>query len=208
MTGRGVHCGAFRGRGAMIGIAQRPSIDGNTKLRLDLDRHLQGRAATARRQLMCVGLADPDALEIGRFDRASVCHGRNSMRSTYQHASLKVCAQRNDFLRAERQTVPMPGTNHLRAWRKFRHLTLEEVADAIGTTKAVVSQLETGRTTLSQKWLDRIAPVLNTSAGYLLDHDPNDMPTAILDVWAAIPDENRAQALAVLETFKKTGTGG
>lgn len=102
----------------------------------------------------------------------------------------------------------MAGTNQLRAWRKFRHLTLEEVADAIGTTKAVISQLETGRTTLSQKWLDKIAPVLNTSPGYLLDHDPNDMPTAILDVWAAIPDENRAQALAVLETFKKTGTQG
>jgi len=96
----------------------------------------------------------------------------------------------------------------LRAWRKFRHMTLEEVADAVDTTKAVIQQLETGKITLSQKWLDRIAPVLNTTPGYLLDHDPNDLPTAVLDTWASIPEENRAQALAVLETFKRTGTGG
>lgn len=98
--------------------------------------------------------------------------------------------------------------NHVRAWRLFRHMTQEELADAVGSSTATIGHIETGERRLSDKWAHPIAKVLNTSPGYLLDHDPNNLPTAILDVWAAIPDENRAQALAVLETFRKTGTEG
>ena len=98
--------------------------------------------------------------------------------------------------------------NHVRAWRQFRHLTQEELADAVGCSTATIGHIETGERRLSDKWAHPIAKALSTSPGYLIDHDPNDLPTAVLDVWAAIPDENRAQALAVLETFKRTGTDG
>lgn len=98
--------------------------------------------------------------------------------------------------------------NHLRAWREFRHMTQEELADACETTGSVISLLESGSRKLSPKWLRKLAPVLDTTPGYLLDHDPNNLPTGVLDVWASIPDENKAQALAVLETFKRTGTEG
>lgn len=99
-------------------------------------------------------------------------------------------------------------TNYLRAWRKFRHMTLDEVADAIGSTKATVQQLEVGRMSLSHKWLLKIAPVLGTTPGMLLDHDPNDLPTSVLETWAAIAAEDQPQALKVLESFKRTGTEG
>lgn len=98
--------------------------------------------------------------------------------------------------------------NYLRAWRKFRHMTLDEVADAIGSTKATVQQLEVGRMSLSHKWLLKIAPVLGTTPGMLLDHDPNDLPTSVLETWAAIAAEDQPQALKVLESFKRTGTEG
>jgi len=98
--------------------------------------------------------------------------------------------------------------NHLRAWREFRHLTQDDLAAEVGTAGNVIGLLESGERGLSQKWLNKLAPALGTTPGFLLDHDPNDLPTAVLDVWAAIPDENRAQALAVLETFKRTGTNG
>lgn len=101
----------------------------------------------------------------------------------------------------------MDGQNHLRAWRKFRHMTLEEVADAIGTTKAVIQQLETGKMTVSHKWLLKLAPVLGTTPGFLLDHDPNDMDTAFLEAALSVPAERRIQALEILKTFK-TGTDG
>ncbi|WP_341020942.1 helix-turn-helix transcriptional regulator [Brevundimonas diminuta] len=100
----------------------------------------------------------------------------------------------------------LPEENHLRAWREFRHMTQDELAAAVETNASVISLLESGARKLSPKWLRRLAPVLNTSPGYLLDHDPNDLPTAILDVWADIPDEQREQALKVLQSFRRTGT--
>lgn len=108
--------------------------------------------------------------------------------------------------------MPRPSTkkaaNHLRAWREFRHLTQEELGDLVGTAGNVIGLLESGERGLSQKWLNKLAPALGTTPGFLLDHDPNDLPTGILETWAAIPEENRPQALAVLETFKRTGTEG
>lgn len=98
--------------------------------------------------------------------------------------------------------------NHLRAWREFRYLTQDELAEAIGSSRATVGHLESGARRLSDKWLIPLAKALNTSPGYILDHDPNDLPTAVLDVWADIPTEQREQALKVLQSFRRTGTDG
>jgi transcriptional regulator with XRE-family HTH domain len=98
--------------------------------------------------------------------------------------------------------------NHLKAWREFRRLTQEELGSLIGTTGSVISLLESGSRKLSPKWLRKLAPALNTSPGYLLDHDPDDLPTAILDVWAAIPEIDRPRALQVLQAFRRIGTTG
>lgn len=87
-------------------------------------------------------------------------------------------------------------------------MTLEQVGEAIGTTKAVIQQLESGRMGLSHKWLLKLAPVFNTTPGFLLDHDPNDLDTAYLEAALAVPKERRGQALHILETFKGTGTNG
>lgn len=95
------------------------------------------------------------------------------------------------------------GPNHLKAWREYRRLTQERLAEAIGTTKAVISHLEVGERGLSDKWLRKLAPALGTSPGYLLDHDPNHLPTDILDIWLSIPEGERGQALRVLETFRR-----
>lgn len=96
--------------------------------------------------------------------------------------------------------------NHLRAWRKFRQMSQEELAEAIGSSKAVVGHLETGRTGLSHKWLLKLAPALGTTPGFLLDHDPYDLDTSFLDAAMAVAQEDRAQVLTILETFRKTGT--
>lgn len=158
---------------------------------------------------MGVGLADADPLEIGGFDVRSLLHVRQGMPNTYFTASAKVCAQRNDLRPATRHNVWMEH-NHLRAWRKFRHKTLDEVAAEIGTTKAVIQQLEVGKMSLSHKWLVKIAPVLGTTPGTLLDHDPNDLPTSVLETWAAIPAEDQPRALEMLRVGfgKRTGTDG
>ncbi|MEO8927570.1 MAG: helix-turn-helix transcriptional regulator [Caulobacteraceae bacterium] len=95
-----------------------------------------------------------------------------------------------------------PEPNYLKAWREYRRLTQAKLAEAIGTTGAVISLLEAGERRLSDKWLRKIAPVLGTRPGHLLEIDPSDVSTDILDIWAAIPEDRRDQARDVLKAFR------
>jgi len=103
---------------------------------------------------------------------------------------------------SERDSDP----NFLRDWRLFRRMTQDELAAAVDTTAAVISLLETGQRQLSAKWLRRLAPALRTTPGFLLDHHPEDLASDVLEIWAAIPDADRPQAMRILETFRRTGT--
>lgn len=98
--------------------------------------------------------------------------------------------------------------NHLKAWREFRFMTQEELASKVGTTGAVISLLESGSRKLSPKWLRALAPALNTRPGHLLDHDPNDLPSDVMDIWGDISDEDRPAAIRALQGFRRTGTEG
>jgi transcriptional regulator with XRE-family HTH domain len=95
--------------------------------------------------------------------------------------------------------------NHLRAWRERARLSQEQLAEAVGTTGAVISLLESGDRGLSAKWLRRLAPVLGTTPGFLLDYQPDDIDPAFLDVAREIPADQKDQALRVLRSFRKAG---
>lgn len=97
--------------------------------------------------------------------------------------------------------------NHLKAWREFRRMTQEELAAKLDTTVSQVSMLESGERGLSHKWLLRLAPILKTTPGHLLDHDPNTIDNDVFDIWVGIAKRDRAQALRVLKSFS-TGTNG
>lgn len=97
------------------------------------------------------------------------------------------------------------GPNHLKAWREFRRITQDELASRVGTSQNMIAYLESGERGLSAKWLRRLAPALNTSPGHLLDHDPNDLPSDIIEIWGAIEEREKPQALRVLQSFR-TGT--
>jgi transcriptional regulator with XRE-family HTH domain len=98
--------------------------------------------------------------------------------------------------------VRTPQRNFLRAWREHRRMTQAKLAEAVGTTGAVISLLESGDRGLSDKWLRLLAPVLGTRPGHLLEVDPADVSTDILDIWADIPEDRRQQARNVLATFR------
>lgn len=110
---------------------------------------------------------------------------------------------------AESQTARMAkktskaAANHLRAWREFRQLTQEQLADRVGTAGNVIGLLESGERGLSHKWLLKLAPALGTTPGFLLDHDPYDLDTSFLDAALSVPAESRPQVLAILETFRR-----
>jgi len=82
-------------------------------------------------------------------------------------------------------------------------MTQAKLAEAIGTTGAVISLLESGDRGLSDKWLRRIAPVLKTRPGHLLELDPAQAGDDIFDIWADIPEDRRDQARDVLRTFRR-----
>lgn len=97
--------------------------------------------------------------------------------------------------------------NHLRAWRDYRGLTQDQLAEKVGTAGNVIGLLESGERQLSPKWLRKLAPELGTTPGFLLDHDPNDIDGDLLEAAMSVPKDQRAQAIQILKTFK-TGTAG
>ena len=64
-------------------------------------------------------------------------------------------------------------THHIRAWRKFRGLTIAELAAKAGCTPGLISQIERGESHWSQKSLENIAKALETQPGLLLDKPPD-----------------------------------
>ncbi|MEO1188333.1 MAG: helix-turn-helix transcriptional regulator [Pseudomonadota bacterium] len=97
--------------------------------------------------------------------------------------------------------------NHLKAWREFRNLTQEDLAEKVGTTAAVISLLENGQRGLSATWLHRFAPHLHVSPGFLLDHSPGDLTADMLQAWATIPKADQNEALAALRRYAEDKTG-
>lgn len=98
------------------------------------------------------------------------------------------------------------GPNYLRAWREFRKMSQVELAEKAETTHQVIGYLERGRTQLSAKWLRKLAPILGTTPGHLLELDPHELDSDIIDIWTRIPERDREQAARVLRSFTRTGT--
>ena len=98
--------------------------------------------------------------------------------------------------------------NHLRAWREKAGMTQAQLAEAIDTTTGVVSELESGRTQLSPKWLSRLAPVFGTTPGYLLDHHPDDVPQDIRELFQGVPEDRREEVREILRVFARKSASG
>jgi transcriptional regulator with XRE-family HTH domain len=92
--------------------------------------------------------------------------------------------------------------NFLRAWREYRGLTQARLAESVDTTGAVISLLEAGERGLSDKWLRRLAPVLGTTPGNLLDMDPHDVDHDIFEIINSMPKEMQEQAKSVLKALR------
>lgn len=83
-----------------------------------------------------------------------------------------------------------------------------KLAELCDTKDNVISNLESGERQLTEKWLVKLARALETTPGYLLDHDPNDLDTELIRAAQdAARGGNRDQVLTILKTFK-TGTNG
>ena len=114
----------------------------------------------------------------------------------------------NVFLRHLSQIADMDddndkngGPNHLRAWMRYREIKGAQLAEMLGVTPGMVSDLANSKRALSAKWLRRIAPLLKTTPGHLLDHDPYSLSSDIVDIWLTATEEQRRQLARVAEAL-------
>jgi transcriptional regulator with XRE-family HTH domain len=91
--------------------------------------------------------------------------------------------------------------NHLAKWRHFRRLSQADLGELAGTTGSMIHHLENGDRALSHKWLMRLAPALGTTPGFLLDHDPFDLPNDLFDIWNRSSIEQKQQITSVAEAL-------
>jgi len=81
----------------------------------------------------------------------------------------------------------------IKAWRKYRHLTLDQLAERLDVTAGTLSQLERGNTQYTQPMLEALADALSCEPSDLITRDPKSA--------AGIPEVDRAKALEVLKAF-------
>jgi transcriptional regulator with XRE-family HTH domain len=97
----------------------------------------------------------------------------------------------------------------LRAWRLYRELTLEYVAEMIGRktgegfTHASLSRIERGLQPYSQPVLEALAELYRTDEPSLLALDPTE-PDGIWSVWEKAKPSARRQIIEIAKTLTKT----
>lgn len=99
---------------------------------------------------------------------------------------------------ARRRHAPL----FLREWIEFRHMTGEQLAAHIGTSKSVISKLSTGKQRYNQVWLEMIAYHLQCEVPDLFRHPTSPDPGNIL---RAMPPHQRAIAIKAIEDIAKWG---
>lgn len=101
------------------------------------------------------------------------------------------------------------GPNHLRAWMEYRHVKGVDLAKALGgnVTPGMVSDLVNSNRALSAKWLRRLAPHLGTTPGMLLDHDPHELDSDIIEIWCNANRDQRHQLVDLAKVVVKPKTG-
>ena len=94
--------------------------------------------------------------------------------------------------------------NFIKAWRKHRGLSQDQLAERISLSQATIARVERGDIAYTQPVLEAIAEALACEPADLIMRDPSQ-PGSIWSIWDQIPVQNREQAAKVLEAFKKTG---
>ena len=104
--------------------------------------------------------------------------------------------------------------NRIAALRHERGLSLAELAERAGTTKAQIQKLEHGHRRLSLGWMERIARALDVKLSDLLPAGQvacrhTDVENALLGVLGQLPEEDRIILVRIaqelLSTSRKSG---
>lgn len=94
-----------------------------------------------------------------------------------------------------------PAKHFFREWRKFRKMSQEQVAEAMDTTKATISRMETGKTQYNADYLQALAQALGIQAPDLF-RSP-EARSSIDRMLDEFPPELADEADLIREDFKR-----
>lgn len=112
-----------------------------------------------------------------------------------------------DGSRASKQALAMLKRRRtfIKEWRKFRHLTQEQLAERVDMSHGNVSLIERGLQNYTQETLEAFADALRCEPADLLMRDPTD-PEAIWSLWDKAKPGERKMIVDIAKTVLKTGT--
>lgn len=93
-----------------------------------------------------------------------------------------------------------------KAWRKYRGLTQEQLAERIGIARSYLTKIERGDRRYDQPFLEAAAYALRCSPGDLIMRDPTETE-GIWSIWEGLTPPERIRAIAVLKAMKGDSTG-
>lgn len=97
--------------------------------------------------------------------------------------------------------------NYIREIRKNSGMTLQQLADALGTTNQQISNLETGKRRLTHEWITRLSQALGchpldiTEGPGKIDAAKDDAERELLDVFRGLDDGAKMMYLHTLKSF-------
>lgn len=182
----------------------------HTQLAINFDRQFQAGIFCAAGDIACMATADAEIMDA--LEERLIGHGAR-FANREPRCKRKVRVFGNDsFLRISQYANMAKGNkskgaqprHFLKEWREFRKMTQEQLAEAVGTSKSVISELESYHKGLSHKWLTRLAPSLKTTPGALLDYHPEWIDMEMLGHFLGIEADERPTAIKILRQLKKT----
>jgi transcriptional regulator with XRE-family HTH domain len=97
---------------------------------------------------------------------------------------------------------PIPVT-YVRAWRTFRGLTIERLAERAELSVATISDIEKGKVDFRGRTLLAIAIALETDPGSLLSRAPND--EELWSVFNRLGADDKPRAVALIRALETLG---
>lgn len=95
----------------------------------------------------------------------------------------------------------------IKEWRKYRHLTQEQLAERAGMSVGNVNHLEQAKQNYTQDALERLAEALQCEPAHLMIVDPT-RDNAIWSIWERAAPGERQMIVDIAKTITKTGTDG
>jgi len=128
----------------------------------------------------------------------------------FAHGVTNFCSGRTT-LHAQSGGVGSVLGARLKTWRKSKGLTLEALAEAIGTSKGHLSDMERNNKPLSSRWLEKIASTYGVSESEILGSaipvavqaDGPDPLREVLEQFETLTPEAQSDILAVMKHMPK-----